>query len=233
MPNFSSLALADIPEGGMIETTCNRKHRTAIIIQETKFEILSEMGVKAIVEGSYRDAVSSFATSLERLHEFFFEAVCRKNGISPETFGATWKPMASTSERQLGAFLAAFVLDTREAPKLLPQKQVEFRNSVIHKGRFPTREETVRFGTAMFDCALPVLTVLRSNPYSQTIRTLTSERIRDRSKQARDAGLRTSTVSIMTPLNFGITDQPTDFEAIVENYANRPDFKHSLEGHPK
>lgn len=229
VPNLSSFALAQIPESGVIESTCNRGHRTATIIQQTKFEILSEMGVNGIVNGSYRDAVSSFATSLERLHEYFVEAACRKQGISPEVFAATWRPMASQSERQLGAFLAAFLLDTRQTAKLMPQKQVEFRNAVVHKGRFPTREEAIRFGQAMFDCALPVLTVLRSASYAETVQILTFERIHDRSKQLDDAGIRTSTTSITTPLSFAVTDQPTDLEAIVASYATRPDFRSAIE----
>lgn len=229
VPNFSSFALADIPESGVIESTCNRGHRTATIIQQTKFEILSEMGVRGIVNGSYRDAVSSFATSLERLHEYFVEAACRKHGISPEVFAATWKPMANQSERQLGAFLAAFLLVTGQTAKLLPQKQVEFRNAVVHKGSFPTREEAIRFGQAMFDCALPVLTVLRSAPFAETVQALTFERIRDRSKRPGDAGLRTSTMCIATPLSFAVADQPTDIEAIVATYAKHPDFRSAVE----
>lgn len=229
IPNFSSFGLADIPESGVIEATCDRGHRTATIIQQTKFEILSEMGVKAIVNGSYRDAVFSFATSLERLYEFFIEAAFRRHGIALEAFDATRKHLASQSERQLGAFLAAFLLETRETAKLLPQKQVEFRNAVVHKGTFPTREEAARFGQAVFNCALPVLTVLRSAPYAEIVQTLTFERICHRSKQASDAGLKTSTLSIVTPLSFVIADQPTDFEAIVASYANRPDSRRTVE----
>lgn len=228
IPNFSSAALADIPESGVIEATCDRGHRTAMIVQQTKFELLSEMGVKAIVNGSYRDAVSSFATSLERLYEFFIEAACRKHDISPDVFAATWKSMSNQSERQLGAFLTVFLLDTGETAKLLPQKQVEFRNAVIHKGRFPNREEVIQFGQAMFDCALPVLTVLRSAPYAEILQTLTLERIRDRSKPARDAGLKTSTMSISTPLSLAMADQPTNFDAIIASYANRPDFRRMI-----
>ena len=228
IPNFSALALAEIPENGIIEITCDRGHRTATIIQESKFEILSEMGVKALVDGSYRDAVSSFASTLERLYEYFIEAACRKQGISPGVFSASWKAMASQSERQLGAFLAAFLLDTRETPKLLPQKQVELRNSVVHKGRFPTSDEASKFGAAMFDCALPVLQVLRSSSYAETIQTLTSERVRDRSKQARHAGRTTSTMSMATPLSFVLADQPADFGAIVASYAGRPDLERAV-----
>lgn len=227
-PNFSSLTLADIPESGVIENTCDRGHRTATVLQQTKFEILSEMGVKAIVDGFYRDAVSSFATSLERLYEFFITASCRKRGIATEEFAATWRIMAKQSERQLGAFLAAYLFDTGQVAKLLPQKQIEFRNAVVHKGQFPSREEAIWFGQAAFNCALPVLMVLRSNGYAETLRELTSELIRERSQLARDAGLQTSTMSITTPLSFVVADHPRDFASIVASYAERPDFKQAV-----
>jgi hypothetical protein len=228
-PNFSSFAYVNIPESGVIEIACERGHRTATIIQETKFEILSEMGVRGIVNESYRDAVSSFATSIERLYEYFIVAACRKRGIPPEIFATTWKPMASLTERQIGAFLATFLLDTGQTAKLLPPKQVEFRNAVIHKGRFPTREEAIKFGQAMFECALPVLTNLRSTSYAEIVSTLTFERIIKRSMKYRDAGVRTSTMSVSTPLSFTNADQPTDIEAIVATYANQPDAKGALE----
>jgi len=200
-----------------------------MIIQQTKFEILSEMGVRGIVNRSYRDAVSSFATCLERLHEYFVEAVCRKHGIIPEVFAATWKSMARQSERQLGAFLAGFLLDTRQTAKLLPQTQVAFRNAVVHNGRFPSREEAIRFGQDMFDCALPILTVLRSAHYAETVRILAFERIRDQSKQPVQEGLQISTISIATPLSIAVADQPADIETIVATYANRPDLKSAVE----
>lgn len=224
MPNFSSLSMEDVPESGVIEVTCNRGHRTATIIQQTKFEILSEMGVKAIVNGSYRDAVSSFASSLERLHEFFLEATCRRHGIAPDEFTVTWKHMANQSERQLGAFLAAHLLDTGKAAKVLPPKQVEFRNAVIHKGRLATRDEAVSFGQAMFDCAIPVLMLLRSDPYAEILRKLTGER----SRKAFDAGIRTSTMGISTPLSFMNAEQPADLEAIIDSYAVRPDMHQAI-----
>lgn len=228
MPNFSSLSMEDVPESGVIEVTCNRGHRTALIIQQTKFEILSEMGVKAIVNGSYRDAVSSFASSLERLHEFFLEASCRRHGIAPDDFTVTWKHIANQSERQLGAFLAAYLLDTRKTAKVLPPKQVEFRNAVIHKGRLATRDEAVRFGQAMFDCAIPVLMLLRSDPYAEILRKLTFERIRARSSQAVDAGIPTSTMGISTPLSFINAEQTDDLEAIIDCYATRPDMEQAI-----
>jgi hypothetical protein len=229
LPNLSSMALADIPEDGVIEVTCDRGHRTATIIQEAKFEILSEMGVWAIANGSYRDSVFSLAGALERLYEFFIEAACRKQGISTEAFTSSWKSLASQSERQLGAFVVAYLMDVHEPPKLLPKSQVEFRNAVVHKGRLATRDEAMRFGRAVFDCALPLLALLKSATYADIIRTMTFEHIRDRSHRARDAGLLTCTMSMATALSLAAADQPGDFETLVADFAKRPDLKGVVE----
>jgi hypothetical protein len=220
--------LFDIPESGLIEATCNQGHRSAIVIQQSKFEILAQMGVNAVANGSYRDAVLSLATSLERLYEFFIEAVCRKQGVSLDTFAVTWKQMSSQSERQLGAFLTAYLLETGETPKLLARTPVEFRNSVVHKGRFPTSEEATDFGAVVFDCARPILNVLRSPSYAGIVRTLTMERIAYRSKEASASGLQVATMSVPTPLSLSSPDKTTDFKAVVAACAIRPDFWRSV-----
>lgn len=64
IPNFSSTKWVRVPDDGMIEHTCDRGHRTFTIVQEMKFEILSDMAIRAIVDGYYRDAIASFIASL-------------------------------------------------------------------------------------------------------------------------------------------------------------------------
>ena len=86
IPNFSSTTMVRIPDDGVIVATCDRGHRTITIIQQTKFKILSDMAIKAIADGYYRDAVASFAGALERLYEFFIRATCRKHAIDALTF---------------------------------------------------------------------------------------------------------------------------------------------------
>lgn len=228
VPKLSSYTMVQIPDDGVIEVACNREHRTCIIIQQEKFEILSDMAIKAIVDGYYRDAVSSFAGSLERLYEFFVRATCRKHGIDALTFAPAWKEMSNQSERQLGAFIGVHLMETGQPPKLLPQKQTSFRNAVIHKGKFPERDDALRFGQAVLECALPILRLLKSEPYSSTVQTLVMESIRDRSMSARKEGMRTSTQCISTFLSLATAEEQTDVRTAVTNYAAWPNFEEIL-----
>ena len=230
VPNFSSISIVRIPDDGVLELTCNRGHRTFTIIQQMKFELLADMAIKAIVDGYYRDAVASFAGALERLQEFFFRATCRKQGVAAPTFDRAWKNMSNQSERQLGAFISAYLVETGEPPKLLDQRETQFRNGVIHKGVFPTRDATVQFGQAVLECARPILLMLRSEPYSADVRSLVMESISDRSKPAWEAGQRTSTLSINTFLSLGSADEHTDVDLAVAHYAARPDFGEAVKG---
>lgn len=218
----------EFPERGWFELTCDRGHRTATVIQATKFEIFSKRAVDAIADCSYGDAVLSLALSLERLYEFFIEATCRQRGVSREQFTATWASMSNQSERQLGAFLAAFLIVTGETPKLLPRKAVELRNSVVHKGKFPAREESIKFGEAVFDCAHSVLDILRGANFDEIRRTLVFEHVGERMNEAVQAGIPIpGVIWIGTPLSISIEDQPKDFSAHVPSYA---DFRSNWEG---
>jgi hypothetical protein len=222
IPNFSALTLMRIPDDGVIELTCNRQHRTFTIIQNMKFELLSDLALQAIVDGYYREAISSFTAALERLYEFFVEATCRKNGIDREALSVAWKPLANLSERQLGAFVAVHLIETGEPPKLLPQTQTKLRNEVIHKGKFPERGEAVAFGQAVCDCATPLLVRLASDAYAETIPKLVGERLRDRRKAAAGSSFSVATGAMSTLFCLTKSPQPIDLGAEVPKYADRP-----------
>ena len=67
-------ARVEICDDGKYEVTCTRGHKETVILQQQKFEILFEIGAHAIIDGYYREAVSSFAASLERFYEFSIKA---------------------------------------------------------------------------------------------------------------------------------------------------------------
>lgn len=229
IPNFSTYEMLPIPDNGVIEMTCDRKHLTSTIIQQMKFEILSEMAVKAIVDGYYREAVASFTASLERLYEFFVEATCRKEGIKGDVYKNGWKNVASQSERQLGAFVFIHLMETKVVPNILSQNFVKLRNDVIHKGKLPDRKETISFGQAALDCALPILKLLRSEPYTKTVQKLVGESLLDRHQSAWNAGRHSSPCAIYTLFSLTYTEQETDIEVAVKKCAARPNMKKSVE----
>jgi len=149
--NARPIASAEYTDSNRYETVCALGHRGVVALQQQKFEVLFEIGAYAINDGYYREAVSSFTSSLERFYEFFIRASFRQNGIDAAVFAEAWKNLSNHSERQLGAYVMTYTSALGRSPALLPQKRVEFRNAVVHKGRIPTRAEALDYGGAVLD----------------------------------------------------------------------------------
>ena len=136
-----------LSDNGQYEIHCGKGHVSTVVLDNVKFELLFEMGLNAIVDGYPREAVSSFASALERFYEFYWRVAMHHFDMSKEHIEKAWKPLSKLSERQIGAYSTATTLLTKEAPSLLnPNKHVPFRNKVIHNGYVPTEEEAISFG---------------------------------------------------------------------------------------
>ncbi len=155
---FSQVEFRD---DGRYELTCSSGHRETTVLQQQKFEVLFDIGAHAILDGYYREAVSSFAASLERFYEFSVRVFLASSSGSDELFKSAWKPVSSQSERQLGGFVLLWAATFKALPALLNTTRVSFRNDVIHKGKIPTREEAVAFGKAVLAIVRPNMLTLR------------------------------------------------------------------------
>jgi hypothetical protein len=149
------LAVLEVSDDARYEFTCDQGHKTTTVLQNQKFEVLFEIGLNAILDGYYRDAVSSFAASLERFYEFSIRIFLRASSISDASTGECWKEVKNSSERQLGAFCFLWLSHFQAAPRLLPQEWVNFRNKVIHQGKIPARSEATSFGVEVLNTIRP------------------------------------------------------------------------------
>jgi len=138
-------------DDGRYDVTCPKGHRSVNILQQRLFELLYDIGAYAIQDGYYREAVSSFSSSLERFYEFFVKVVCIEKNINEELYQIVWKQVSKQSERQLGAFVFLYLSEFEKAPNLLSNSKVAFRNDVIHRGKIPTRQEALAFGQAVLE----------------------------------------------------------------------------------
>ena len=154
-------AMADLDETGVYYLTCQQGHQLAFCLQNFKFELLFNLALQAIHDGYYREAVSSFASALERFQEFYVEVLFDAAAIPRSAYDAAWKKVANTSERQMGAFLFMFASQEKTSPPGLTDEDAKFRNGVVHKGKFPTRDETIGFGQKVADIIGPTLDRLR------------------------------------------------------------------------
>jgi hypothetical protein len=142
--------MSRLSDSGKYQVACGHGHTSTVVLNNLKFELLFEMGINAIVDGYAREAVSSFSAALERFYEFYWRVALTHLSIPEEKLAAAWKVLSRQSERQLGAYVSASLALTKEPPRLLsPNKEVEFRNNVIHKGYVPMDEEATEFGDAV------------------------------------------------------------------------------------
>ena len=141
---------SDVPDDGIVELTCRQNHETVILLYANRFGLLFDSGASALADGYPREAVASFAASVERFYEHITTALFAANGVQRAAIDKYWKTVKNQSERQLGAFRAAYLQDFKQvAPDL--EKYTEFRNSVIHKGHFPTHDEAAKYGQVCLD----------------------------------------------------------------------------------
>lgn len=136
--------------------TCPEGHNSVIGLQQPRFKILFESGALALLDGYYREAVATVASSLERFHEYWIRAVFLQNGVQGEAFGQTWKLVAKQSERQYGAFLALYLREVGREPPHLSNKLAEFRNDVVHRGVFPSQAEAAGYAEEVLNLVAPL-----------------------------------------------------------------------------
>lgn len=151
----------ELRDDGRYVSKCSFGHETTTILQQQKFEILFDIGAHAIIDGYYREAVSSFTSSLERFYEFSLRIFLENISKSDKLFQDCWKKVASQSERQLGAFIFLWATNFGDSPELLAEKTVKFRNDVIHKGKIPTREEAIQYGNSVLSVLRPKMILLK------------------------------------------------------------------------
>ena len=156
--------LCSLSDDGVYEFECPNGHRTTTVLRTPKHEVLYTIGANAILDGYLREAVASFAASLERYYEFVLRVVARHRNVAPQEFDNAWKILSKQSERQFGAFVIAWFLETGKhftsSQRSQINKMTELRNHVIHQGKIPTASECKNYGQHVLDIAAPVEKIL-------------------------------------------------------------------------
>lgn len=140
-------ALLEVGNENLHQVICDKGHEWSLVITQQKHEILFEVAAHAIIDGYYREAISSFAASLERYYEFFIKVI--SVALPGDVFEKAWKQISSQSERQLGAYIFTYISFYHTLPDTLPQPLTTLRNNVIHKGYIPSRAEAIKLGEAV------------------------------------------------------------------------------------
>ena len=194
----------DINDNGTYKFSCPFGHDSFVILQQQRFEILFDIGAFAIIDGYYREAISSFTSSLERFYEFFIKVICISKKIELKDIDDTWNKVSSQSERQLGAFIFIYLQEFGKKPDLLSDKNIKFRNSVIHKGKIPNKEEAIQYGNDILNLIRPLLETIKEN-YKDALGKIIGEHVSKLHKLSADPY--TSLMCIPTILNLTIMDE--------------------------
>lgn len=160
---------AELSDEGFLNSVCERGHRTVVVVQSFRFELLFDFGILALQDGYFREAVTSFNAAVERSYEFFLRDLAARNPSLAGPFADTWKQMSAQSERQFGAFTVMFLIHTGTAWTPLPKKFVELRNDCVHKGYLPTGDEAMAFGVSALQAIWRIWDALQA-PYADLIR---------------------------------------------------------------
>lgn len=172
-PDGVELHYLPISATGLYRFTCQHGHTNIMVVQQMLFEVLAETAVQAILDGYFRDAVSSFSASLERFYQHYVEVVLLAKLGSGAAIEATWKHVARQSERQLGMFYALFAHENGASPPVLAERFLKLRNDVVHSGHIPVEAEAIAYGQAVVDLVQPLLPLLHHR-YNDAVDALLS-----------------------------------------------------------
>jgi hypothetical protein len=141
-------------EGPLYKLRCSAGHEALVQLGNPKHEILFQMGAYALLDGIYRDAVSTFASSLEEFWEFSFQVIAASRGVQP-------LPVP----RVRGGHKVRFENSWREVlktePPVLTSEEYEIRNRIMHEGYVPTEGEAFDFGNKILVRITPAMQTLR------------------------------------------------------------------------
>lgn len=212
----------EVRDDGLYQIKCENDHETVIALQEQKFEVLSELGINAIVDGYYREAVANFTSSMERFFEFYIRIICRAHTIDADALSSAWKSVSSSSERQLGAYIFLHLQEEGARPLLLSNSQTQFRNEVVHKGKIPSRDEAIAFGEEVLTLVQKPLDSLKKHHPDQ-IHSEVMDVMKRLGKMASSKGLQMATMSIPTliSINRSVEDKKNSIQAALERVGSR------------
>ncbi|HWJ69971.1 MAG TPA: hypothetical protein VNS79_08000 [Sphingobium sp.] len=183
------------------------------------FELLFESAIEAFVDTYFRESVSSFAAALERFYEFAIQTLLVDRKVAIETIRAMWKPVSNQSERQLGMFIGLYTAAHGRPPTLLPDNRISFRNNVIHKGHFPTPQETFDFGNSVYELLNLSLKELREN-FEEAMQTARSIARQAAFAQLKD-GESAITFGMGTTVSLTVLDEPPPMADAINAVAAR------------
>jgi len=205
---FASLFVETIRDDGFYTGKCPAGHDVLVATQTLRHEMLFEIGLNAIRDKYFREAVSSFAASAKRFYEFAIRVFGKCDLVPEDVIEGSWKAIATQSERQFGAYVWLYVSHYKRLPTLLSRNMIELRNEVVHKGVLPSRDKSIAFGKNVYAVIQNGVRMLREKHLTE-VNAILSKHVSSIAKQ----------MGNQYPRTFMVT--PTALNII--QYTTRPD----------
>ncbi|MCM1009706.1 MAG: hypothetical protein NC390_02350 [Fusobacterium sp.] len=192
---------------GYYQFTCPQGHKNYFLLQNLRFEILFEIGIFAINDGYYREAVASFTAALENFYTYCIRIFSLRNKVPQEQFTDTWKIISRQSERQFGAFCFLYLANIGELPIKASEddKIRQFRNKVIHQGYIPNKEEALKYGEVIFDFINQIIIIL-SEHFKDEMQEFIFEYLQTISDKIKEKNIPFATMLIGTLISTTVAD---------------------------
>ena len=213
-PSFEPI-VTDYYEEALAFIECSRGHKSAILLQSQKFEILLESAANALIEGYTLEAASSLSSAYERFFEFAINVFCKKSKVSKESIDETFKQVSKQSERQIGAFLFLHLLVFGKH-YTLNKRIPELRNKVIHQGYIPTPDEVIKLGELIYQ-EIVAITNLLSSKLSSELRQVVMETVQVRNEKIPNEMPRATTKGTMF-FSLANTNRKETFQEALSGY---------------
>lgn len=213
-PSFEPI-FTDYYEEALALIECSRGHKSAILLQSQKFEILLESAANALIEGYTLEAASSLSSAYERFFEFAINVFCKKSKVSKESIDETFKQVSKQSERQIGAFLFLHLLVFGKH-YTLNKRIPELRNKVIHQGYIPTPDEVIKLGELIYQ-EIVAITNLLSSELSSELQQVVMETVQVRNEKIPNGMPRATTTGTMF-FSLANTNRKETFQEALSGY---------------
>lgn len=207
--------IADYYEEALALIECSRGHKSAILLQSQKFEVLLESAANALIEGYTLEAASSLSSAYERFFEFAINVFCKKSNIPKKALEETFKQVAKQSERQIGGFLFLYLLEFG-THYTLNKKIPELRNRIIHQGYIPTPDEVISLGELIYQEILSITKLIKANLASE-MQQVIMETLQARDEKIPNETPRATTTGTIF-FSLAMVEQKDNFQEALATY---------------
>ncbi|MFP7480183.1 hypothetical protein [Terribacillus saccharophilus] len=147
----------EVSNKSLYRVKCSEGHEYDHVLSVELFEMLYEVGIYALIDGYTREAVSSFATALERFHQYCFKFLSKYHSVPSAVLDGIWETMNRSSEQQAGAFHSLYMVTFKEEPPKIKGSKKQLRNDVIHYGKIPSQEQATNYAKFVFEYIRDIL----------------------------------------------------------------------------